>query len=382
MNFDIHNIKDIESLKYSIKKFDSIVIFTKKIKYKGVLQYALKYAFWHLKENGKLIIFDNGPYEVLIRPYLLSVYQVNQCVHQFLKSDIKTLKTDFNKGILEYKKSTVENGNINQGWSAGIIYSGNSNEIDLLNKAIKGLYKQNEFGMSNSEIVVCGPTNGDYSFLSQFTDNIRVLYIDDVSKDGRFLISKKKNFLISNLKYENCVLIHARIEFQPNTLNKLDINFEFVSPQINLEIGNTKKRYLDFCLMGSYDSSRITRGKIVTSNYRPSNYLSKLKYGLPYVDGGCIIFKKSILEHIPFNNNLAWFENEDVELASRIHNAGYLIDFAYRVKAISNTSKSKGSSLKLYLSQRFLFSKVINMYTSIKIKLTNNFNFLKYLLLR
>lgn len=382
MKFEIKNLKDIETLKYSIKKFDSIVIFTKKIKYRGVFHYALKYAFWHLKENGKLLIYDNGPYEILIRPYLFSVYQVNQCVHQFLKSEIKTLKTDFKRGILEYKKKSKEDKNINEGWSAGIIYSGNSNEIELLNNALKGLYKQDEFGLINSEIIICGPTSGDYSFLSQHKDNLKVLYIDDVNKDGRFLISKKKNFLISNFKYENCLLIHARIEFEPNSLKKLDTNFEYVSPQINLQISNTKKRYLDFCHMGSYDSTRITRGKIVSSNYKPSNYLSNLKYGLPYIDGGCMIFKKSILLHIPLNENLAWFENEDVELASRIHNAGYLIDYAYKVKAISNTSKSKGSSVKLYLTRIHPFSKVINLYTTVKISLTNNFYFLKYILLK
>ena len=79
----------------------------------------------------------------------------------------------------------------NEGWSGGIIYSGKSSEIKLLNKAIEGLYSQEVFNKTNSEIVVCGPSNGDYSFLSNYTDSLSVVYLDDVSKDGRFLISKK-----------------------------------------------------------------------------------------------------------------------------------------------------------------------------------------------
>ena len=84
MNFEVKTIKDIEKLRSFHNKFDCVTIHTKKIKYQGVLHYAIKYAAWSLKKNSTLLIRDNGPYEVVIRPYLISIYQVNQCVHQFL----------------------------------------------------------------------------------------------------------------------------------------------------------------------------------------------------------------------------------------------------------------------------------------------------------
>lgn len=382
MNFEVKTIKDIEKLRSFHDKFDCVTIYTKKIKYIGVLHYAIKYAAWSLKKKATLLIKDNGPYEVLIRPYLISIYQVNQCVHQFLKANVKTIKTDFKNGILEYKVNFEVSHDLNIGWSGGIIYSGNSSEIELLNKAVRGLYSQEEFNKSNSEIVICGPSNGDYSFLSNYPDSLRVVYLDDVSKDGRFLISKKKNFLINNLKFENCILIHSRIQFEPNTLKNLNTNFEFISPQVNLIEGDVKKRYIDFNHMGSYDPTRITVGKLVSSNYKPHCYLNKLKYGQVYIDGGCMIFKRSILIKIPLNNNLAWFENEDVELASRLHNSGYLIDYAFNVLAISNTNKSKVNSYKKKLSTITSLHIFLVIFRYFKLFCINNYNRLAYLLFK
>jgi hypothetical protein len=382
MNFEVKTIKDIEKLRFFHNKFDCVTIHTKKIKYRGVLHYAIKYAAWSLKKNSTLLIKDDGPYEVIIRPYLITIYQVNQCVQQFLKASVKTIKTDFDNGVLEYEVNILNLNYQDKGWSGGIIYSGNSSEIELLNKSIRGLYNQEEFNKSNSEIVVCGPSNGDYSFLFNYPDSLRVVYIDDVSKDGRFLISKKKNFLINNLKYENCILIHSRIQFEPNTLKNLNTNFEFISPQINLIEGNIKKRYIDFNHMGSYDPTRITVGKLVLSDYKPSNYLNKLKYGQVYIDGGCMIFKRSILIKIPLNNNLAWFENEDVELASRIHNGGYLVDYAYNVLAISNTNKTKVNPYKKILSKIYILHVLLLFYSHLRTFCTNYYNRLSYFLFK
>ncbi len=140
------------------------IIHTKKIKYQGVLHYAIKYAAWSLKKNAILLIKDNGPYEVVIRPYLISIYQVNQCVHQFLKAKVKTIKTDFRNGILEYKVNLENSYDVNKGWSGGIIYSGNSSEIELLNKAIRGLYSQVEFNKSNSETASFNASFGSDGF--------------------------------------------------------------------------------------------------------------------------------------------------------------------------------------------------------------------------
>jgi hypothetical protein len=382
MNFEVKTIKDIEKLRFFHNKFDCVTIHTKKIKYRGVLHYAIKYAAWSLKKKATLLIKDNGPYEVVIRPYLISIYQVNQCVHQFLKANVKPIKTDFDNGTLEYEVNILNSNNQDKGWSSGIIYSGSSSEVELLNKSIIGLYNQEEFNKSNSEIVVCGPSNGDYSFLSEHPNSLRVIYVDDVSKDGRFLISKKKNILINNLKYENCILIHSRIQFEPNTLKNLNTNFEFISPQINIIEGDIKKRYIDFNHMGSYDPTRITVGKIVSSNYKPYNYLNKLKYGQVYIDGGCMIFKRSILMKIPLNNNLAWFENEDVELASRLQNGGYLIDYAYNVLAISNTNKTKGNPYKKILSKIYFLQILLLFYIYIKSFFVNYYNRLTYFLFK
>lgn len=335
----IKNLKDVYLLK-NTRDLDEVIIYTRKLKYKGVLHYALKYAYWSLKDLGSLKIIDNGPFNIQIRPYSINFHQVIQLTHQFLKDGIELVDRNFEKGYANYiiKKEINEIENV--GWSAGIIFSGNAEEIPLLKKCLNGIFEQPEFNSLNSEVVLCGPMNCDYTFISQYPFNLRIIYIDDIKKNGRFLISKKKNFLIENLKYENNIVLHSRIQLKPNSVSNIPKHFEFISPEVNTIADGQEVRYLDYLIGASYNPTRITTGRIILPNfYKPKNYLKQLKYGLPFIDGGVMIFKNNILKDIPLNANLAWFENEDVDLAARLHLHGYLVDFAPEVKALSNSDK-------------------------------------------
>ena len=64
-------------------------------------------------------------------------------------------------------------------------------------------------------------------------------------------------------------------------------------------------------------------------DYDRDKYLSYYKDSIPYIDGGCIITKKSILQNVPLNENIAWGEAEDVEWSKRLFLNGYLMDFLF-----------------------------------------------------
>ena len=373
---EIRNVKDLEQLKSS-KDLDKIILFTKYFKYQGLFHYALKYAYWSLKHQGQLIIKDNGPFHIGIRPYKINIYQVNQIVFQFLKDSVELVDRDFDKGIIKLKiiKSTQSQ---NIFWSCGIIYSGNLSEQDQLFKCLNGIYNQKQFHTKSSEVLICGPCDADYSFLESFPKNIRVIFFDDHMKNNRFLISEKKNFLISHFKNENCLLLHTRIIFDDNSLNHIPENFDFLAPQIYTINTFEKKRYLDFLNNGSYDSTRVVKELFIPRNYEPKHYLKYLKYGLPFVDGGIMIFKRDILNRIPLNNHLAWFENEDVDLAARLHLNGYLIDYAYDVKAQSITNKIKSNAYKDSIFFKSPFKHLIKLRYLLKSYISNGFSLISY----
>jgi hypothetical protein len=372
----IKSLRDIEKLR-TIINLDSITIYTKRLKYKSLFQYALKYAFWSLKDQGKLIIIDNGPFKVSIKPYKISVYQINQTIFQFLKDSVELVERDFNKGkiILKIKKKEQKK---TANWSCGIIYSGNTKEKQQLVVCLKGLYNQKQFQERNAEVIICGPSNGDYSFTKEFPKNIKIIHFDNDLKNGRFLISKKKNYLIRQFKNDNCIVLHTRIVFDKNTLDQIPTSFDFVSPMVYTLGSYGKKRYLDFLNNASYDPTRVLKELIIPRNYNSKDYLKKIKFGLPFIDGGVMIFKRDILLDCPLNNHLAWFENEDVELASRLHLNGFLLDFAFNVKALSISNKVNSKSTKYKISDLNFFMCLLKIRYSIKSFITHYMFMLQY----
>lgn len=338
---EIRTLKDLNRLK-NLKDLDMVIIHTKRLKYKGLLHYALKYSYWSLKEEGELIIIDNGPFDIGIKPYKINIYQINQIVFQFLKDCVELVERDFSTGFIKLKVIDKA-ARHNTKWSCGIIYSGNSSEQKQLLMCLDGILNQKQFHENESEVLICGPNNADYSFLNNLPKNVRVIFSDKYLKNNRFLISSKKNFLISNFKNENCLLLHTRIVLDNNTLGNVPECFDYLSPFVYTVNRFETKRYLDFLNNGSYDATRVLKELYIPRNYDPKKYLNYVKYGMPYVDGGIMLFKKHILQKCPLNENLGWFENEDVDLSSRLHLNGFLIDYAYQVKAHSLTNKVKSS---------------------------------------
>jgi hypothetical protein len=373
---EIRKIQDIQKLKNS-RDLDKIIIYTKSLKYKSLLQYVLKYSYWALKQHGELIIKDNGPFHIAIKPYKINIYQVNQTVFQFLKDSVELVERDFEMGIIKLKV-VDKTPNQNTYWSCGIIYSGNSNEQEQLLMCLNGIFSQNQFYKKESEVLICSPSNADYSFLKSFPENIRVIFFDDHIKNNRFLISKKKNFLISHFKNENCLLLHTRIIFDKNTLNQIPENFDFLAPFVYTKNEFKKKRYLDFLNNGNYDSTRVVKEFYVPRNYKPEKYLKYVKYGQPFIDGGVMIFKREILINNPLNNHLAWFENEDVDLSARLHLNGYLIDYAYNIKAQSITNKVISRSTKYRIANVNFVRNLLKIRYSIKSFITHYIYMLQY----
>ena len=95
-------------------------------------------------------------------------------------------------------------------------------------------------------------------------------------------------------------------------------------------------------------------------DYDRDKYLSYYKDSIPYIDGGCIITKKSILQNVPLNENIAWGEAEDVEWSKRLFLNGYLIEVSKDSIAFTETTKTSKFFLKLHPKIRYVLRRIIH----------------------
>lgn len=203
----------------------------------------------------------------------------------------------------------------------GIITSGNSN--NFIKTIIDSIYKNN---IQNFEIIIVGNTN-----ILQ-TDNIRVIPFNENIKAG--WITRKKNIIVQQAKYENVVLLHDYITLGDNWYEgflQFGNDFDFCINKIITINGN---RYRDYTLFPS-------NAAFLNINYSPGNDIDPYFYNnclLPYdfinnirtnkymyISGSYYVIKKHVATTHLLDENLVWAGGEDVEYSKRLHNNGIII---------------------------------------------------------
>lgn len=360
MKFDISNIDDIYQLQYVYNKFDEIIINTKKLKYTGTLRYAFKYALWALKPNGKLVIQDEPFKDFGFSTKRIDFWQIKHEFFKSLKDDIDLIELDNSRGYIEVVK--VKESYINNGFSFGIVFSGNDSETEQLTKSVRSILDNIDLGKYDYEIIICGPSNFDsIAYLEQFVSfNVKYLAFDFEPNAKRLMITQKKNFLYENCKYNIVAINHTRIlyakDFIIKTFNK---KFDVFTPKVMVEENGKWYRYLDFGLIGSFNTSKVNSASVMSSVYLNNEILYFMKKRMPYIDGALSIFNKKIIS-LPYNENIAWQEAEDIDLSMNLVNKGYLISYFYDIENISLVSKFNIKlnfirKLKIFIIRQFVY---------------------------
>lgn len=376
--FKLKDLKSLIEIRHKSYFYDEIIIYTKYLKYLGLLPHSFKYAIWALKEKGKLVFHDDGPINVTIKNYQINFYQVVQAFRIYLSQDTEDVNVDYKNKTISCVKIKKNNKylKVERKWSFGIIFSGNESENSQLLCCIKSI---NDQGLKRDqfEIVICGPSDTNYDFISEVVDNTRILYFDDVyDEDGRFLISRKKNYLINNLQNDNCIILHSRILFDKNQLEKIPVSFDFLTPRVLLSTNHSMEQYIDYKIGTSYDPTRIVSGITPNFHYKRESYLFHLRWGYAFGDGGIMIFRKSVLNEVPLNEKLGWFENEDLQLCSELHSAGFLIDYIPEVITFSRTNKRIVNPNSDY--NRLIKPHIPNLLLDLRLKFLEIIRYLKY----
>lgn len=260
----------------------------------------IKEMLVYCKVGGKILINfkDNR-----ISNYGKLLSEIKNCIHDKAKI-IYSKKGKQNIILLEKVKPFLKKEDSIDKWSFGIITNGQKN--DWVEKQIKSIKEQK---IPNFEIIVCG------TYFNRKEKNFK--YIPFSEKDNLGWITKKKNLICENARYENLCIIHDRIIFEKNWfkgIKKYGNFFEILSCIIKNEEGD---RCGDWITSGNYLGKFSKIGML--------DYKDNQRFG--YLDGAAYIFKKNVWKKIRWNENLFWNQGEDIDLSQRLYQNGFVMRF-------------------------------------------------------
>ena len=203
----------------------------------------------------------------------------------------------------------------------GIITLGGQD--DFINEIIKSIINNN---IPNYEIIIVGNTKINK------TDKIMIYEFDETIKPA--WITKKKNLIVLNAKYENIVLLHDYVKFCDNWYEgflNFGNNFDWCITKIINKDGNRFRDYTLFPHVVDYLNIFYSPGKDIDRYFDnncllPYNFINNEKTNkYMYISGSYYVIKTTIALNNLLNENLVWGKGEDVEYSKRLHSKGIII---------------------------------------------------------
>lgn len=184
----------------------------------------------------------------------------------------------------------------------GIITSGTQDKS--INKIIDSIEQQN---IKEYEIVIVGNSYVDRK-------NTKIIKFDENIKSK--WITKKKNIITQNSKFENIVYLHDYIIFEDDWYNgflKFGNKFDVCMNIINNYDGT---RYRDWCIC-IWDNTKIE--EIIGPSLKCNMPYDETRFKKHMYFSGCYwVAKKSIMLEFPLDERLIWGQGEDVFWSSKV----------------------------------------------------------------
>ena len=203
----------------------------------------------------------------------------------------------------------------------GIITLGDSD--NYINAIIDSIYKNN---IPNFEIIIVGNTK------TTNTNKIQIIHFNENEKAG--WITRKKNIIVQQAKYENVVLLHDYITLGENWYEgflQFGNDFDFCVNKIINKNGNRYRDYTLFPYKVDYLNIDYSPGCDIDPYFNnncllPYDFINNIRTNkYMYISGGYYVIKKHIASKHLLDENLVWNRGEDVEYSKRLHNNGIII---------------------------------------------------------
>jgi hypothetical protein len=309
-----------------------------------IIEFEVKEGLAFLYDIKRFLYsLEHGDYEIIFHRPLLKIWRSRLTEDEFssVLSVIKKCQndrikiTEKNAVLNKISVSILEGDETTKKWQAGVIYSGNINETEEINSCLSALIKVPELNYRGS-ILVCGPSSGS----KKFERITQVTYLPYDVEEISFNISKKKNYLISQMSSDVCIVLHARIIVEDNLISNLPSFFDLITPAVFIKSkSNNLIPYLDLCFKRAIHPN-IHYDNPVPLFYNRKNAYVKMKKYAPYIDGGIMIFPKNLWAAHKFNEQLHWNESEDVEWSARLLVNCLIVDVAPNSRVLSSKHKT------------------------------------------
>jgi hypothetical protein len=298
--------------------------------------YVIKYGLWALRPGGTLTLeAPNLLDSMVIKPGRLPFQLLVQLAARASEGWAYFTEVNVAARRLVIQRTASR---MAEGWSAGIVFSGNAQEVPTLARCIQGLLAQPEL-VATGDIVVCGPAAGEH--LVPMGQSIRYLVYDNPSEAGRFLVGRKKNLLLRELKHERVLICHSRIVLRPGALAAMPLEYDLITPKVFAQGHKAILPYLDLGFMGLATTSMVASGVQPPVYYPRERWYDHLRSLYPYIDGGLFCVRRSLALSVPLHDRIAWGEGEDAEWCLRLLNQGHLIELATDPHAAADSATCK-----------------------------------------
>jgi len=204
----------------------------------------------------------------------------------------------------------------NKQWTFGIIASNIIVDDTIQNENLKKIVdsiNDQKIDSSDYEIIIVGSNSKNKNFES---GSVKFIDFDEKVKDK--WITRKKNIIIENSVFENIVIIHDYVIFDPDWYSgylKFDSDWDVSMCKIFNKDG---VRWRDWILWwcGTAPYKLEHKGVLLAPNrllYDDNKYINSEMY----INGTVIIGKKNFLIKNKLDEKLTWGQGEDCEWSSR-----------------------------------------------------------------
>lgn len=280
-----------------------------------------------------MIVEDSGTESPVVSVAHMTRNVVRQMIGKFIGKDVEWIGDDGRRIELRRTSPIME-----EGWSAGVVFSGSESEVPVLLKCIQGLLLQPELSEERGgEIVISGP-DCPRDFLTAFPG---VRYEIFPSPEGkRFLIGMKKNSLMRRMKGPRFAVLHARVVLDRGALARVPSEFDISGPATSVMVGGKVRPYLSLTQTDSvWPTPLLRRSTVMMRHIRNGDPIALHERGPVFIDGGAFFVTKAAFEQCPLSDYIAWNDGEDVEWCGRAFAQGFLVDMAPEAHAMSQTDK-------------------------------------------
>lgn len=204
----------------------------------------------------------------------------------------------------------------------GIITDGNNynNLVNIVNRI-------HSFQILNYQIIVVGNLNPIYGVeIIPFNENIKPAWI-----------TRKKNIITENAKYENIVYSHDYLCPEPNWYDEFLKHGNDFSICVNRIINPNGSRYRDWTIDAMARISHIVKNNLERLLPYDETSLSKIMY----ISGAHWVAKKEVMKKFPLDERFSWGQAEDVEWSYRVRQE---LDFSINHHSVVRLLKEKNPS--------------------------------------